>query len=59
MRLLINDEYTHIVQLDMRLNGPSTVLSNIFGNLYFPNMFQPVWLIEGLAVYEETELTGG
>ncbi len=58
MRLLITHEYTHIVQLDM-VNSLPEVLSNIFGNLYFPNMFQPVWLIEGLAVYEETELTGG
>jgi hypothetical protein len=58
MRMLITHEYTHIVQLDM-LNGAPRVLNNIFGNLYFPNMWQPVWLIEGLAVYEETELTGG
>ena len=58
MRLLITHEYTHIVHLDM-LNGLPQTLSNIFGNLYFPNLFQPVWLIEGLAVYEETELTGG
>ena len=58
MRLLITHEYTHIVHLDM-VNGLPEVLGNIFGNLYFPNLFQPVWLIEGLAVYEETELTGG
>lgn len=58
MRLLITHEYTHIVQMDM-VNSFPEVLQNIFGNLYFPNMFQPVWLIEGLAVYEETELTGG
>lgn len=58
MRLLITHEYTHIMQLDM-VNSLPEVISNIFGNLYFPNMFQPVWLIEGLAVYEETELTGG
>lgn len=58
MRLLITHEYTHIVQLDMVKSFPE-VLQNIFGNLYFPNMFQPVWLIEGLAVHEETELTGG
>ncbi len=58
MRLLITHEYTHIVHLDM-VNGPASVLSNIFGNLYFPNLLQPVWLIEGLAVYEETALTGG
>ena len=58
MRMLITHEYTHIVQFDM-LNGASQVLNNIFGNLYFPNMWQPVWLKEGLAVFEETELTGG
>jgi len=58
MRLLITHEYTHIVQLDM-VNSLPEVLSNIFGNLYFPNLFEPVWLTEGLAVYEETELTGG
>lgn len=58
MRLLITHEYTHIVQLDM-VNSLPEVLHNIFGNLYFPNLFEPVWLTEGLAVYEETELTGG
>lgn len=58
LRMLITHEYTHIMQFDM-LNGAPRVLNNIFGNLYFPNMFQPVWLKEGLAVYEETELTGG
>ena len=58
MRLLITHEYTHIVQLDM-VNSLPEVLQNIFGNLYFPNMFEPVWETEGLAVYEETELTGG
>jgi hypothetical protein len=58
MRMLITHEYTHIVQMDM-LNGASRVLNNIFGNWYYPNMWQPIWLKEGLAVYEETELTGG
>ncbi|MBI5430372.1 MAG: PD40 domain-containing protein [Nitrosomonadales bacterium] len=58
MRLLITHEYTHIVQMDMASGLPG-VLRNIFGNLYFPNMWQPVWLKEGLAVHEETELTGG
>lgn len=58
MRMLITHEYTHIVQFGI-LNGYSRVLNSIFGNLYYPNMWQPVWLKEGLAVYEETELTGG
>lgn len=58
MRMLITHEYTHIVQMDMAKGLPG-VLQNIFGNLYFPNMWQPRWMLEGLAVYEETELTGG
>lgn len=58
MRMLITHEYTHIVQMDMATDVPA-MLRNIFGNLYLPNMWQPVWLKEGLAVYEETELTGG
>lgn len=58
LRMLITHEYTHIVHLDM-VHGLPDTLHTIFGNLYFPNLFQPVWLIEGLAVYEETELTGG
>lgn len=58
MRMLITHEYTHIVQMDMATGLPG-VLQNIFGNLYFPNMWQPRWMLEGLAVHEETELTGG
>lgn len=58
MRMLITHEYTHLVQFDV-LNGVSRWLNNIFGNWYYPNMWQPAWLKEGLAVYEETELTGG
>ena len=34
-------------------------LRSIFGRLYFPNAIQPEWLIEGLATFEETELTAG
>jgi len=58
MRLLITHEYTHIIHMEMTKDGPD-VLRKIFGNLYFPNMWQPTWLKEGLAVNEETALTGG
>ena len=58
MRLLITHEYTHILQLDM-VHGVSETLQDIFGRIYFPNLFQPIWMIEGLAVYEETEQTAG
>ncbi len=58
MRMLITHEYTHILHLDM-VHGATDVLQYIFGRLYFPNLFEPVWMIEGLAVYEETEQTSG
>jgi len=58
MRTLITHEYTHILHLDM-VNGIPDYLQYVFGRLYFPNEFEPVWLIEGLAVFEETEQTSG
>jgi sugar lactone lactonase YvrE len=58
MRLLITHEYTHILHLDM-VNGVPDFLQSVFGRFYFPNQFEPIWMIEGLAVYEETEQTGG
>lgn len=59
MRVLITHEYTHVLHLDM-VHGPTSVLQDIFGRwFYFPNAFEPVWMIEGLAVYEETEQTSG
>ena len=58
LRLVITHEYTHILQLDMASRLP-LALRSIFGRLYFPNALQPQWLIEGLATFEETELTAG
>ncbi len=58
MRTLITHEYTHILHLDM-VHGCTDFLQYIFGRLYFPNLFEPIWMIEGLAVYEETEQTPG
>ena len=59
MRLLITHEYTHVLQLDMINGGLGGLLQTIFGRFYFPNAIQPEWLIEGLAVYEETAQTQG
>jgi Tol biopolymer transport system component len=58
MRTLITHEYTHILHLDM-VHGVPDFLQYVFGRLYFPNLFEPIWMIEGLAVYEETEQTSG
>lgn len=62
LRQVITHEYVHVLQLDMNHGFPS-VMRSLFGrnplpfiifNSALPNLFQPAWLIEGLAVYEET-----
>jgi Tol biopolymer transport system component len=58
LRLVVTHEYTHVLQLDMA-SGLPLALRGVFGRLYFPNALQPEWLIEGLAVREETALTTG
>ena len=58
-RLVVLHELTHIFHLD-RSRGIWRVAQAIFGRnpLLFPNIYQPNWVIEGLAVYFESRLTG-
>ncbi len=57
-RLLITHEYTHILQLD-KVSGAPAFLQKIYGRniLLLPGTFQPTALLEGLAVYDETDVT--
>ena len=57
--LVITHELTHIFHLD-RSRGIWRVGQAIFGRnpLLFPNAYLPSWVIEGLAVYFESRLTG-
>ncbi|MGZ3721001.1 MAG: hypothetical protein ACXWR1_21710, partial [Bdellovibrionota bacterium] len=55
---IASHELTHIVAND-GTRGFYNVLRSIFGSWVKPNGVQPVWLSEGLAVYQETSLTGG
>ena len=57
--LVITHELTHIFHLD-RVGGIWKVLQSVFGRspYFFPNIFDPSWLVEGLAVYYESKLTG-
>jgi hypothetical protein len=59
LRLAFTHEFTHIVHLD-RSEGWARLVRGIFGRtaIAFPNLFLPTWQIEGLAVYEESVLTG-
>lgn len=64
LRLVITHEYAHVLHLDTA-SGLSGDLRRVFGRVPFvlfpffttlPNVWQPTWMIEGLATHEETEL---
>jgi hypothetical protein len=59
LRLVFTHEYTHIVHLS-RSRGWIGGLRQVFGRmpLLMPNLFTPLWQIEGIATYEETAVTG-
>lgn len=55
-KLVITHEYTHVLHFETT-DGASEVVNNIFGRMLFPNLFQPTFLIEGLAVTTESMWT--
>jgi hypothetical protein len=58
LKLLITHEFTHVVHLDTIL-GFARIYNFLFGKLYAPNLSQPNWFVEGLAVLMETRQTTG
>jgi len=59
LRLAFTHEFTHILHLD-RSEGWARIARHIFGRVFyaFPNVFLPLWQIEGIATYEESVVTG-
>ncbi len=59
LRLVFTHEYTHVVHLG-RGAGWIGGLRRVFGRmpLLYPNFFQPLWQIEGIATFEESARTG-
>ncbi|MFO6421698.1 hypothetical protein ACLBKS_15990 [Hylemonella sp. W303a] len=57
--LLLVHELTHAVHLD-QVRALSAAGQQIFGNmpLFIPNLFNPSWVLEGLAVQVESGLSG-
>lgn len=55
---LVSHEHSHILHLDQASGLPS-ILNAILGKVYMPNHVLPRWLIEGIAVWQETERTSG
>ena len=56
LEMVLTHEFTHIVHMD-KARGLPLSLRNVFGRLWpsFPNAIQPTWIIEGLAVYNESD----
>jgi len=59
LRLVLSHEYSHIVHLD-KARGWIGGLRTVFGHspFLYPNLFLPLSQIEGMAVYNESLLTG-
>jgi Tol biopolymer transport system component len=53
LKLLLTHELTHVVHLDTIL-GFARFYNAVFGKLYAPNLSQPNWFVEGLAVLNES-----
>ena len=60
LRLVFTHEYTHIVHLS-RAQGWIAGLRRVFGRqpLLYPNLYEPIWQIEGIATWQESAQTGG
>ena len=58
LQLVFAHEYAHIVHLD-RSRGWSQLVRGVFGRmpLAMPNLFAPVWQVEGLATFAESNVT--
>ncbi len=59
LRLVFTHEYTHIVHLG-RGRGWIGGLRRAFGRMpvLFPNLYLPVWQVEGIATHQESASTG-
>jgi Tol biopolymer transport system component len=55
---LVAHEYTHILHLDT-MSGLPNIYNRIFGKSWAPNQVMPRWIIEGVAVYEESKRSSG
>jgi Tol biopolymer transport system component len=56
LRLLIFHEYTHFLNMDAT-RGIYTPLRWLLGDVVLPNSLWPSWMLEGLAVFDETRFT--
>jgi hypothetical protein len=53
---LVTHEYTHVLHTD-QIRGLPTIVNAVLGKTLAPNQTQPRWILEGLAVYQESART--
>ena len=58
-KLLVTHELTHVVHLDTMLSPCTRLINTLEGRTYAPNLAEPTWLVEGLAVLMESRQTTG
>jgi hypothetical protein len=56
--ILVAHEYTHVLHLDT-MSGLPNIYNRVFGKTWSPNQAMPRWIIEGIAVYEESKRSAG
>jgi hypothetical protein len=55
---LVTHEFTHVLHTD-HIRGIPALVNVLVGKTLVPNQLEPRWMLEGLAVYEETSRTSG
>ncbi len=55
---LITHEFTHVLHTD-HIRGIPALVNAVLGKTISPNQIQPRWILEGLAVFEESSKTSG
>ncbi len=58
LRDLVIHEYTHLLHME-KTAGLAALVNKVVGRSYYPNLFLPIFLIEGLAVHTETRWSSG
>ena len=58
LHVLITHEHTHVLHLDT-YSGLPGLINTLLGKVYAPNLLQPRWFVEGIAVYNETTQSAG
>jgi len=55
---LTTHEFTHVLHTD-HIRGIPAIVNAVIGKTLSPNQVQPRWILEGLAVFEESSKTSG